>query len=162
MRKLAAEVYGAHEQNGNWNDEGEWHVVGDEDLESSDDDLLGSDVESSSDDHEELDFFGAPDVAGDDSSGDDYDSMDDEDDDGQGADWLARLSHVSQKPVPRSSHACFRAQCMQLLRKPCNAQQACPMAEVKYSKYLESTRHAVHFWPCVTSGIPGLLHVCTL
>ncbi len=98
VRKLAAEVYGAHEQNGNWNDEGEWHVVGDEDLESSDDDLLGSDVESSSDDNEELNFFGAPDAAGDDSSGDDYDSMDDEDDDGQGADWLARLSHISPKP----------------------------------------------------------------
>ncbi|CAL5221602.1 g3822 [Coccomyxa viridis] len=69
VRKLAAEVYGAHEQNGEWNDEGEWHVVGDEDLESSDDDLLGSDIESSSDedgddDDDGLDFG--------DSSGDDW------------------------------------------------------------------------------------------
>ena len=62
-------MYGAHEQNGEWNDEGEWHVVGDEDLESSDDDLLGSDIESSSDedgddDDDGLDFG--------DSSGDDW------------------------------------------------------------------------------------------
>ena len=76
MRKLAAEVYGAHEQNGEWNDEGEWHVVGDEDLESSDDDLLGSDIESSSnDDDHDGDMI---DLAGDDSSGDDYDSADGE------------------------------------------------------------------------------------
>lgn len=76
VRKLAAEVYGAHEQNGEWNDEGEWHVVGDEDLESSDDDLLGSDIESSSnDDDHDGDMI---DLAGDESSGDDYDSADGE------------------------------------------------------------------------------------
>ena len=93
VRKLAAEVYGAHEQNGNWNDDGEWHVVGDEDLESSDDDLLGSDVESSSDDNEDHDGHDVLGLAGDDSSGDDYDSMDDEDDDdGQGTDGAAMLS----------------------------------------------------------------------
>lgn len=76
VRKLAAEVYGAHEQNGEWNDEGEWHVVGDEDLESSDNDLLGSDVESTSD----SDGLGIEDIEDDDndfdSSGEDWDSED--------------------------------------------------------------------------------------
>ena len=74
VRKLAAEVYGAHEQNGEWNDEGEWHVVGDEDLESSDDDLLGSDIESSSDDGDDGDDL--LDLGDDGSSGDDWDSED--------------------------------------------------------------------------------------
>lgn len=77
VRKLAAEVYGAHEQNGEWNEEGEWHVVGDEDLESSDDDLLGSDIESSSDDDEDYDD-GDVHLVGDDSGSDgDYEDADD-------------------------------------------------------------------------------------
>ena len=41
-RVLAAEVYGAHEQGGEWDDEGEWHLVNDGDFDSSDDDGLGA------------------------------------------------------------------------------------------------------------------------
>lgn len=98
VRKLAAEVYGAHEQNGEWNDEGEWHVVGDEDLESSDDDLLGSDVESSSDDDDE---DGDLDLVGDESSGDDFDSEEEsEDEDG------VPLGHMSSG---QPCHFCLHA-----------------------------------------------------
>ncbi len=38
MKKLAAEVYGEHEQGGDWDDDGEWHLVNDGDLDSSDED----------------------------------------------------------------------------------------------------------------------------
>ncbi len=37
-RKLAAEVYGEHEQGGDWDDDGEWHLVNDVDFDSSDED----------------------------------------------------------------------------------------------------------------------------
>lgn len=41
-RKLAAEVYGEHEQGGDWDDDGEWHLVNDGDFDSSDEDDNGS------------------------------------------------------------------------------------------------------------------------
>ena len=98
VRKLAAEVYGAHEQNGEWNDEGEWHVVGDEDLESSDDDLLGSDVESSSDDDDE---DGDLDLVGDESSGDDFESEEESEDE-----YGVPLGHMSSgQPCQLRGHA---------------------------------------------------------
>ena len=114
VRKLAAEVYGAHEQNGEWNDEGEWHVVGDEDLESSGDDLLHSDVESSSDDDDEED--GGLDLVGDESSGDDFDGEEESEDD-----WGVPLGHMSSgQPCQLRLHA------FNLLQR-ITAQLCCPI-----------------------------------
>ena len=48
-RKLAAETYGAHEANGEWDDDGEWHLVNDGDFDSSEDDDGGLGSGSDSD-----------------------------------------------------------------------------------------------------------------
>ena len=48
-RKLAAETYGAHEANGEWDDDGEWHLVNDGDFDSSEDEGGGLGSGSDSD-----------------------------------------------------------------------------------------------------------------
>lgn len=50
-KKLAAEVYGEHEQGGDWDDDGEWHLVNDGDLDSSDEDDNASVHSSDLSDH---------------------------------------------------------------------------------------------------------------
>ncbi|KAK9914883.1 hypothetical protein WJX75_001872 [Coccomyxa subellipsoidea] len=67
-KKLAAEVYGEHEQGGDWDDDGEWHLVNDGDLDSSDEDDNASVHSSDLSDH----MLGDP---------EDYSSFSDDSDD---------------------------------------------------------------------------------